>query len=228
MSQPKKYIRRFYTPYEVAAHCSADDCWVSFLGRVFDITPVIKKHQGVLTAPLLANAGKDISDWFDSRTGDIKRHICPISNMDRPYTPMGRFVHIPPLEPMGNWDTSFGLPWWRDNSFFLGCLSQKTRIIRIKNVLTEQEDIIEVPAEETLAEIRERYLALNWHAYSYTWRAIVQKPEGDKDFEDLDMNKTLEQNGVPNESDMFEDLNMAVEDYIPVLHVYWNDDLTLA
>ncbi len=23
-------------------------------------------------------------------------------------------MHIPPPEPMGNWDTAFGLPWWRN------------------------------------------------------------------------------------------------------------------
>lgn len=34
--------RRFYTPYEVAQHTSPTDCWVSFLGGVFDITELIK------------------------------------------------------------------------------------------------------------------------------------------------------------------------------------------
>ena len=30
--------RRYYTPREVAAHSSDDDCWVSFLGNVYDLT----------------------------------------------------------------------------------------------------------------------------------------------------------------------------------------------
>ena len=29
----------------------------------------------------------------------------------------GLFPHIPPIEPMGNWDTSFGIPWWRDKQY---------------------------------------------------------------------------------------------------------------
>lgn len=29
----------------------------------------------------------------------------------------GLFPHIPPIYPMGNWDTSFGIPWWRDKQY---------------------------------------------------------------------------------------------------------------
>jgi hypothetical protein len=34
--------RRFYTPYEVAKHNTADDCWISFLGGVYDLTPLLQ------------------------------------------------------------------------------------------------------------------------------------------------------------------------------------------
>ena len=34
--------RRFYTPYEVALHSSPDDCWVSFLGGVYNLTALLK------------------------------------------------------------------------------------------------------------------------------------------------------------------------------------------
>ncbi len=36
----------------------------------------------------------------------------------------------------------------------IGLLSARTRVIRIRNVLTDQEDQIEVPCEEKLVEIR--------------------------------------------------------------------------
>lgn len=36
-----------------------------------------------------------------------------------------------------------------------------------------QEDTVEVPAEETLGEIRRRYLALNSHALSYVWKGLT-------------------------------------------------------
>lgn len=31
----------------------------------------------------------------------------------------GRFVHIPPVDPMANWDTSFGIPWWKDKKYYV-------------------------------------------------------------------------------------------------------------
>lgn len=81
-----------------------------------------------------------------------------------------------------------------------------------------------MPSEETVVEIRERYLELNWHAKSYTWKALVKAKKGrplvdgaegqgaadaamagEFIFAELDLNKTLEENGVPNETSEFED-----------------------
>lgn len=36
----------------------------------------------------------------------------------------------------------------------VGLLSSQTRLVRIKNVLTEQQDTVEVPTEETLLQVR--------------------------------------------------------------------------
>lgn len=47
-------------------------------------------------------------------------------------------------------------------------------------------------------------------------------------FAELDMNKTLKENGVPDEKSELEDYHVPTDFYIPVLHVYWNDDLTVA
>jgi hypothetical protein len=47
-------------------------------------------------------------------------------------------------------------------------------------------------------------------------------------FRELDLNRTLSGNGIHDESEAFEALNMAGDYHIPVLHVYWNDDLTEA
>ena len=38
----------------------------------------------------------------------------------------------------------------------IGNLSARTRVVRVKNVLTAQEDRIEVPSEEAIVEIQER------------------------------------------------------------------------
>lgn len=216
-----------YTPYEVAAHNSPTDCWVSFLGSVYDVTKLIQEFPGKITEPIVTAAGKDISHWFDAELKDVRKHICPETGLEKYYTPMGLFPHIPPVEPLGNWDTSIGIPWWKDATYRIGSLSSRVRVVRIKNVLTGQEDQMEVPSEELIVEIRERYLELNWHAKSYTWKALLPSETGEYDFVELDMNKTLEANGIADEAMTFEDCQMETEKYIPVLHVYWNDDLTV-
>ncbi len=38
----KSPTRRYYTPYEVAKHNTPHDCWVSFLGGVYDLTSIIQ------------------------------------------------------------------------------------------------------------------------------------------------------------------------------------------
>ena len=80
---------RYYTPSEVAAHNTSSDCWVSFLGKVYNLTPLCEEHSGiivntahyrdhssrsvgsVLLKPIVTHAGKDISHWFDPKTKDV-------------------------------------------------------------------------------------------------------------------------------------------------------------
>ena len=52
----------------------------------------------------------------------------------------------------------------------------------------------QVPSEEVIREIRDRYLDYNWHASSYTWKVLLPK-DGDHAFTVLDLDKTLEENG---------------------------------
>ena len=43
----------------------------------------------------------------------------------------------------------------------------------------------------------------------------------------MDMGLSLAENGVPDESDEFEELGITdYEKYYPIVHVYFNDDLT--
>ena len=68
MSRP-----RYFSPSEVALHNTPDDCWVSYLGHVYDLTPLCNEHAGsVLLKPILANAGRDISHWFNPATKDVR------------------------------------------------------------------------------------------------------------------------------------------------------------
>ena len=44
----------------------------------------------------------------------------------------------------------------------------------------------------------------------------------------MDMNKTLEENGVTDECDKFNELRLDDEHSLPAMHLYFNDDLTEA
>lgn len=218
---------RYYTPYEISLHSSPDDCWVSFLGGVYNMTKVVKDHEGPLVQPIIRNAGQDISHWFDKETGDIKKHIDPITNLERPHCPEGRVLHVAPNEPTSLWDTAFGTPWWKDKSTQVGLVSKRTQVIRVKNVLTSQEHKLEVPSEEIVREIRDRYLDYNWHASSYTWKVMLLQ-DGEYTFSLLDLDKNLEDNGVVDDSEEFEAYGIPDDYYIPVIHLYYKDDLTVA
>lgn len=61
----------------------------------------------------------------------------------------------------------------------VGSLTHNLRSVRVKNTLTGQEDTMEVPGEETVGEIQARYLALNAHASSYTWKALTRGVQGE-------------------------------------------------
>ncbi|XP_069502386.1 cytochrome b5 domain-containing protein 1 [Ambystoma mexicanum] len=209
---------RFFTPREVSTHTTPKDLWVSYLGKVYDLSPLIAKYAGnVLLKPIIEAGGKDISHWFNPKTKDIRTHIDHMTGCLKYYTPQGRFIHIPPPLPRTDWDNSFGRPWWKDSSYEAGILSTKTRFIRIINTMTSQQQVLEVCNEETITEILQRYLPYNSHAASYTW-----KYKGTN----LDMDKTLEENGVHDEDEEFYELRMDAAEYMPYLYLYFNDDLT--
>lgn len=78
---------------------------------------------------------------------------------------------------------------------------------------------MEVPSEETINEILDRYEIINYHASSYTWK---------RNGKTLDMDHTLEENGIIDERSMYEELEIPEgEWYIPAIHIYFNDDLTV-
>ena len=86
-------------------------------------------------------------------------------------------------------------------------------------MLTKHEDILEVASEESINEILDRYLEINTHAASYTWKRLGRE---------LDMNKNLSQNDIPDETEELLELGIDLDDYIPAIHLYFDDDLTIA
>ncbi len=79
--------------------------------------------------------------------------------------------------------------------------------------------MIDVCSEETIYEILNRYKQINEHAESYTWKRLQRV---------LDMELTLSENDIPDETDEYLSLGIDPEDYIPAIHLYFNDDLTEA
>ena len=215
--------RRYYTPAEVAKHNCGNDCWVSIFHQVYDITSILTTNKGPLAEPLVRFAGQDLSHWFDGETYDVKRKIDPETGLKLPHLPYGRFIHVAPPSPASDWSTDFACPWWRDDSLVIGNLSKQTRKIRVMNTLSDQETQLEVAAEETMAEILERYTAWNAHASSYTWKTL-----DNDEFRPLDMGKTLEENGILDESAEFDRLSIEHGFFYPALFLYYDDDLTVA
>ncbi|XP_065192199.1 cytochrome b5 domain-containing protein 1-like [Sycon ciliatum] len=210
--------RRHYTPLEVAEHNQESDMWVTYLGRVYDLTALCEEYKGSdLIKPIVQAAGTDITHWFDKSTLDIRRRIDEETGCSMYHTPMGRFVHVPPRFPSSSWKTNFGTPWWKNHKYCIGILSSRVRHIRLVNTLTSQEHCIKVCEEETINEILLRYLVINQHANSYTW-----KFEG----RNLDMEQTLQENGIPNQNAEFFRLGMDEEHWRPAILLYFNDDLS--
>lgn len=59
-------------------------------------------------------------------------------------------------------------------------------------------------------------------------KSILKGEDGQFSFQELDSNLTLEANGIFDESVTYNSCNLPHDYYIPALHLYWNDDLSVA
>jgi len=216
--------QRYYTPAEVAAHNRADDLWVSFFGHVYNLTSLAAENPGHLIHPIVEAAGTDISHWFDPVTKGVRTWIDPETEFETPFMPMGEFLHCPPPMPTTEWSSNIVKPWWKDRKLQIGTLTAKTRKINLFNMLTKQETTLEVCCEETLEEIQRRYLVHNGHSASYTWKRTDHL--GGTRL--LSMRETLHANGIPDEGVQFDALDIDPDTFIPIIHLYFSDDLTVA
>jgi len=220
VAKPYK-MKRFYTPKDVVVHNTSNDLWVSFFHEVYDITKLIQENfTSPLVDPIVSAAGTDITYWFDPKTKEPKTCVDARTGLTTYYLPQGRYLHVPSSEPSSQPDPIFKEAWWKDKQYCIGHLTKKVRKIKIVNMLTAHEDVLEVPCEETINEILERYKEINSHAASYTWKRLGRP---------LEMESTLDENDILDETDEFERLEIDQEEwYIPAIHLYFNDDLTVA
>ena len=102
----------------------------------------------------------------------------------------------------------------------IGKLTKKSRQINLLNMITDHSTILEVPSEETINQILTRYKFYNKHGGSYTWKRLGRP---------LDMDKTLSENGIEDEDAEYDRLGVPKSEwYIPTVHLFFNDDLTVA
>lgn len=158
----------------------------------------------------------------------VKHFVDPATNLRTPYTPQGRFIHVPLLAPVTGdaaATAAQSVPWWRNDAYVVGALSSAPRKVKVVNTLTSHAHIVEYGGEVTVAEIQRKFLEYNAHGGSYTWKALVRG-----EFRPLDMSLTLAQNGVVDDAAELEAMGMDVdaEDNLPTLLLVYNDDLTEA
>ena len=127
------------------------------------------------------------------------------------YCPSGEYLHL---------REDNEIKWWKNMDNIIGKLTRKSRKVKIINMLTDHVCLLEVPSEEKISEILVRYKKHNKHGGSYTWKRLGRP---------LDMEKTLSENGMEDEDPEFQKLGvMKSEWYIPSIHLFFNDDLTVA
>ena len=142
----------------MALHNTSDDCWVVVFGYVLDMTNLLAKsrEEGLseMCTPIEQAAGTDISHWMDPITLEPKRAVDPSFNLFWWYCPTGRYLHIPPITPDSEWDPEkIGTPWWRDDDLRIGQVTQKVRRVRLINMITKDDDYMDVCMEENIHEI---------------------------------------------------------------------------
>jgi hypothetical protein len=157
---------------------------------------------------------------------ELKWRVDPATGLRAPYCAEGAFVHVPRIAPSAEQDVAeLALPWWRDERFVAGRLTARARRVRVVNSLTSHEHVLEMGVENTVEDLQARYLEHNAHCGSYQWRALVHGA-----FRPLDVHKTLEQNGVVDDSEELDKLGMDADapDFLIDLIIAFQDDLTVA
>ncbi|XP_053673806.1 cytochrome b5 domain-containing protein 1 [Anopheles nili] len=197
-TEPKP--NKFYLPDEVVIHNEQSSAWVSIHGTVIDITPMFGPPER--KAPLkktlqwlLALAGQDLSAFF-------YQNMSPVEWTNR----LGE--QVPELVPCLERNPATGLPWWRDPTLIIGRITFHPCPVRIINTLTFHTTEMTVCYEDTIADVREKYLRYNDNACQYEWRKDLQ--EGTEKGK-LQLDKTLTENGYL----------VSLQNPIPVIWIFY-------
>lgn len=157
----------------------------------------------------------------------VKTFVNPATNRLEPYLPEGRFVHVPVVAPTTREEElPPAIPWWQNPKYVVGYITKRPRNLSLVNTLTSQAHVVEFSDEETVAQMQDKYASThNAHCKSYTWKALYNGT-----LIELQPEKTLTQNGVPDDSEELEALGLDPMDPANLVSImlFFNDDLTVA
>ncbi|CAF2741821.1 unnamed protein product [Rotaria sp. Silwood2] len=210
LQQQVENLLPFYTFNELAEHNDSTDAWICIFSYIYDITSLIKKTKGTRVHQLLIDyAGQDISSWFDEQLHEPRKRIDPHTHES--------VLLIKDLSII----ETFGTPFWQTKDLLIGRLIEHSRYIRlIHNFFPKHSYLLEIAEEETIGQIAKKFLKYNSHIFSYIWLYNGKK---------LDFNKTLTENGIPNE-EFFHDTYgwRSDNENCPTILLLYSDDLTIA
>jgi hypothetical protein len=158
------------------------------------------------------------------RAAQLKTHVDPATNVRTPWTPVGRFLHVPTVAPVVG-KAVVGTPWWCRSDLVVGALTRSPRTFRVVNTLTSQADVVQFAGEDMVGEMQAKFHAVNRHCTSYTWKAMVGGG-----LRALDPAKTMADNGVADDSGELERVGLDRTDpaHVADICMWLNDDLTVA
>jgi hypothetical protein len=126
--------QRYFTSEEVSHHNTANDCWITLFGEVYNLTDIIQENiSNSLTAPLIEAAGTDITFWFDSSSREPRVRVNCQTGQREFYCPAGKYLHI---------ETEGEVKWWKDSKNIIGKLTKKQKKIKIMNMINDHCTIL--------------------------------------------------------------------------------------
>ncbi|XP_053663431.1 cytochrome b5 domain-containing protein 1 [Anopheles marshallii] len=178
---PCKYFLRD----EVVIHNDETSAWVIVHGVVIDTTPLFTAagHKTTLKKTLqwlLAFAGQDLSLFFHNN------ELTPIERTNR------NGERVPVFVPCLERNPATQRCWYRDPALVIGRITFHPCPVKIINTLTFHETEMIICYEDTIGDVREKYLRYNDNAKQYEWRMDLS--EGSKAGM-LRMHETLTENG---------------------------------
>lgn len=189
----------FYSFNELAQHNDSTDGWICIFGYIYDITSFIKNIHGTSAYQLLS----------DHAGEDISSWFDKQTNE---FILLNKNLSI--IETLT-------VPFWKTNDYLIGRLIEHCRCIRLLHDFSPRHPyLLEVDEEETVGQIARKFLKYNSHIFSYIWRHNDHI---------LDFNKTLTENGIPNEEYLHDKYGWRSDnENCPTILLYFSDDLTIA